>query len=103
MTTETVIEKKKQTSRQIKEPGKYKVIVCNDDVTPVDFVIFMLMHVFRFAQEKAVELTIKIHHEGSAIAGIYRHEIAEQKAQDGVNLARNNNFPLILKVEEDKT
>ena len=54
MTTETVIEKKKQTSRQIKEPGKYKVIVCNDDVTPVDFVIFMLMHVFRFAQEKAV-------------------------------------------------
>ena len=102
MSTETVIEKKRQTTKQIKEPGKYKVIVCNDDVTPMDFVIFLLISIFKFSQDKAVKLTMDVHNQGSAVAGVYRYEIAEQKATDGINLARNNNFPLILKVEEEK-
>jgi ATP-dependent Clp protease adaptor protein ClpS len=102
MSTETVIEKKKQTVRQIKEPSKYKVIVCNDDVTPMDFVIFMLISIFKYSREQAVELTMSVHNQGSAVAGIYGFEIAEQKATEATNLARNNNFPLILKVEEDQ-
>ncbi len=102
MTTEAqTIEKKKVSNKVPKEPGKYKVIVCNDDVTPVEFVVAMLIQVFKHAQSGALELTMKIHNEGKAVAGIYTFEIAEQKIADGTNLARANGFPLILKAEAE--
>lgn len=100
MTTDTVIEKKKLTSKRNQLPKKYKVIVCNDDVTPIDFVISMLMIVFKYNQDDAQNLTMSVHKQGSAIVGIYTYEIAEQKALDGVNLARANGWPLLIKVEE---
>jgi len=98
MSTDIVIEKKKTTTSKIKEPGKFKVVVCNDDITPVDFVIAMLISVFNYDNTTAQALTLKVHHEGSAVAGIYTHEIAEQKSIEGISMARNNGFPLILKV-----
>lgn len=101
MAIETVTEKKTKNSSRIKEPKKYKVIVCNDDVTPVEFVIAMLMSVFRYDQEAAVQLTLKVHNAGSAVAGIFTHEVAEQKTIDATNLARTNGFPLIIKTEPE--
>lgn len=102
MSIETpVIEKKKQVSKQVKEPGKFKVVVCNDEVTTVDFVIAMLMAVFRYDEKRALELTLAIHQKGSAVAGVYPYEIAEQKALDATNMARLNGFPLITKVEPE--
>jgi ATP-dependent Clp protease adaptor protein ClpS len=103
MTTENVIDivKKKQTTRQVKEPGKFKVVVCNDDVTPVDFVIAMLIKVFRFEEMQAVKLTVQVHEQGQGIAGVFPFEIAEQKAVDATNMARLNHFPLIIKVEPE--
>ena len=96
-----VIEKKKVTSRAIKEPGKFKVIVCNDDVTPVEFVVAMLVSVFRHNEKTAMALTLEIHHKGSSVVGVYSYEIAEQKAVDGVNLARAHGWPLIIKIEQE--
>jgi len=102
MSTDTpVIEKKKVTSRLVKEPGKFKVIVCNDDVTPMEFVIAMLVSVFRHDEKNAMKLTLEVHHKGSAVVGVYSYEIAEQKAVDGVNLARAHGYPLIIKIEEE--
>jgi ATP-dependent Clp protease adaptor protein ClpS len=101
MSTDTVIEKKKTTSRKFQEPKKYKVVICNDDVTPMEFVISMLMTVFKHTEEQAYNLTMAVHHQGSAVAGIYHYEIAEQKAIDGVNLARAQGYPLLIKVEEE--
>jgi ATP-dependent Clp protease adaptor protein ClpS len=101
MTTTPVIEKKKQTTKQLKEPGKFKVVVCNDDVTTVDFVVAMLMSIFKYDEKRAVDLTIAIHQKGSAVAGVYPYEIAEQKALDATNMARLNGFPLITKVEPE--
>ena len=103
MTTENVIDivKKKQTVRQPKEPGKFKVIVCNDDVTPVEFVIAMLMKIFRHDEKTAVNLTIQVHEQGKGIAGVYSFEIAEQKAIDATNMARLNDFPLVIKIEAE--
>lgn len=103
MTTENVIDivKKKQTVRPPKEPGKFKVIVCNDDVTPVEFVIAMLMKIFRHDERTAVELTLQVHDQGKGIAGVYTFEIAEQKAIDATNMARLNNFPLVIKIEAE--
>jgi ATP-dependent Clp protease adaptor protein ClpS len=101
MAIDTVVEKKSKTIDSVKEPGKFKVIVCNDDITPVEFVISMLVSVFRHAEKTALELTLKIHNTGSATAGIYGFEIAEQKAMDATNMARLNGFPLIIKVEPE--
>lgn len=100
MTTDTdVIEKKKTTVRQPKEPGKFNVIVLNDDVTPMEFVVAMLVSVFRHDENSAVQLTLQIHNQGRAVVGVYTYEIAEQKVLDGTTLARENGYPLLMKVE----
>lgn len=101
MSSTPVLEKRKQTTKQIKEPGKFKVIVCNDDVTTMEFVVIMLMTVFRYDQSRAIDLTVSIHQKGSAIAGIFPYEIAEQKTIDATNMARLQGFPLIIKVEPE--
>lgn len=99
--TDTIVEKKTRTINKLKEPGKFKVIVCNDDTTPVEFVIAMLISVFRHDESAALTLTLTIHTKGSAVAGTYSFEVAEQKAVDGTNLARAHGYPLILKVEAE--
>ena len=101
MTTDTIVEKQIKTTEKIKEPGKFRVIVCNDDTTPVEFVISMLIAVFKHDEKSALELTLQIHNTGSATAGIYSYEVAEQKGVDGVNLARAHGWPLIIKVEPE--
>jgi ATP-dependent Clp protease adaptor protein ClpS len=101
MANDTVVEHKDKTTDKFKEPGKYKVIVCNDDVTPVDFVVTMLMAVFRHTEKSALELTLTIHNQGSAVAGIFNYEVAEQKGLDATNLARSSGYPLIIKVEQE--
>jgi ATP-dependent Clp protease adaptor protein ClpS len=101
MTTDTIIEEKTTTRQQIKEPSKYKVIILNDDYTPMEFVVEMFMDIFRKSETEAVSLTMKIHNEGRAIAGLYTYEIAEQKIIDGTELARSRGYPLVLKAEKE--
>jgi ATP-dependent Clp protease adaptor protein ClpS len=93
-----IVEKKKTTSK-LKEPSKYRVIVCNDDYTPMDFVVTMLMKIFNHDKNNAIRIMLAIHHEGSGVAGEYNFEIAEQKVTEGTHFARANNFPLVLKME----
>ena len=83
------------------EPGKYKVVLYNDNSTPMEFVIAMLMKVFRHSEEASLQLTMKVHNEGSAVAGVYSYEVAEQKGIEGTNLARQNGYPLVIKVEAE--
>jgi ATP-dependent Clp protease adaptor protein ClpS len=99
--TDTIVEKKTRTTNKLKEPGKFKVIVCNDEATPIEFVIAMLISVFRHNESDALVLTLKIHTQGSAVAGTYSYEVAEQKSVDGTNLARAHGYPLIIKVEPE--
>jgi len=98
---ETAVKSRELVNTSIKPPSRYKVIVNNDDVTPMDFVVLMLMAVFRHTQETATDLTLKIHNEGSAVAGIYSYEIAEQKGIDATYLARENGHPLVIRVEQE--
>lgn len=83
------------------EPGEYRVIFLNDNLTPMDFVVGLLTELFKHTEEVARELTIKIHQEGSGVAGVYNYEIAEQKAMESISVSRENGFPLRVKVEED--
>jgi ATP-dependent Clp protease adaptor protein ClpS len=98
MTTDAIIEKKSKTTNNVKEPGKFNVIVCNDNSTPMEFVIAMLISIFRHDERNAIELTLKIHNEEKAIVGTFTHEVAEQKQLDATNLARMNGWPLIIKI-----
>ena len=99
MTVDVVLDEK--ISIDLKEPKKYKVIFLNDDSTPMEFVIEVLTKIFKHNVETATNLTMKIHEEGSGIVGIYTHEIAEMKATETMNLARNHGFQLVLKLEEE--
>lgn len=101
MTTDTILEKRIDTSDFIKEPSKYKVIFCNDDVTPMEFVINLLISIFRHNELDAQKLTMEVHHSGSAVVGIYTYEIAEQKSLDATNVSRANGFPLVIKMESE--
>jgi len=92
---------RESTKNKLKEPGKFKVIVLNDDYTPMDFVVAMFIEVFKHQPAAAVNLTMKIHNEGSAVAGVYTYEIAEQKGIDATNLAREHGHPLTIKVEAE--
>jgi ATP-dependent Clp protease adaptor protein ClpS len=80
---------------------KYKVIIQNDDHTPMDFVIAVMMHIFKHNEERARELTMQIHEQGSAVAGVYTYEVAEQKGVESTMLARQNGWPLAVRVEEE--
>ena len=97
--SDTIIEEKTVTSKKFKQPNRYKVIVYNDDVTPMDFVIVMVCIIFKHSVDSATELTLKIHHQGSALAGVYSHEIAEQKTLDATSMAKENGYPLVIKME----
>jgi ATP-dependent Clp protease adaptor protein ClpS len=96
-----VIEKKKSTSKKLKLPSKYKVVIHNDDVTTVEFVMALLIAVFNHDHQNAANITQHVHDNGSGIAGIYPFEIAEQKMCEGVDLARVNNYPLVLKLVKE--
>ena len=82
-------------------PGKYKVVFYNDDITPMQFVIALLEHTFNHSAERAKEITLQVHNQGNAIAGVYTHEVAEQKGVEATLIARQNGWPLVIKIEEE--
>jgi len=84
----------------VAKPKKYSVIVFNDDQTPMEFVIEVLIGIFNNTKEAAEDITLAIHNEGKGIAGIYFYEIAEQKVNECTNISRSSGFPLSLDIEE---
>jgi ATP-dependent Clp protease adaptor protein ClpS len=78
----------------------WKVVLHNDDYTPMDFVIEVLEEIFDRSPAESYRIMMKVHVEGRGIAGIFTHEVAETKAQSTVDLARRSGFPLLASVEE---
>lgn len=99
MSTEVKTEEKVTVS--IQPPKLWKVIFLNDDQTPMEFVIELLTTIFKHSESSARELTLEVHNSGSAIVGIYTHEIAEQRGIEATKLARMNNFPLQISLEQE--
>ena len=85
----------------VKEPKKWKVIFLNDNHTPMEFVVTVLVEIYKHTVEVAQEITLQIHDTGSGVAGTYTFEIAEIKAVETTNLARAQGFPLQIKLEEE--
>ena len=84
---------------QVKEPPLYRVVYLNDNQTSMEFVIESLMEHFDYTAETADQITIDIHEAGSAVVAVLPYEIAEQKGVEATLLARNNGFPLNVKLE----
>ena len=83
-----------------KAPSFYKVLLLNDDFTPMDFVTHILQKFFRKPMEEATQIMLQVHHQGSGIAGVYSHEIAETKAFQVNEYSKAHKHPLKCTVEK---
>ena len=100
--TETVERKKsKKKTRKLSPPRDYKVILHNDDFTPMEFVTWILETVFHKNTPEAESIMLDVHKKGKGVAGVYTYEIAEQKGIEVTLSARSNGFPLTIKIEPE--
>ncbi len=85
---------------ELKFPSMYNVIMINDDYTPMDFVIQLLIEIFNRSIDEAKDITLNIHQDGQGIAGTYSHEVAEQKLSESWMISRHNGHPLKIIMEK---
>lgn len=85
----------------IPEPRMFKVIFINDEITTMEFIVETLKNVFDYDEEEAHAMTMRIHQEGAGVIAVYPYELAEQKGIESTVLARNNGFPLQVKLEPE--
>ena len=100
---DTGIKEKVKTVSEVRidEPGLYKVIYINDELTTMEFVVETLLDIFDYNPEDAEAITVKIHESGLAIVAVLPYEIAEQKGIEVTVLARSRGFPLQVKIEKE--
>ena len=103
MSTSTKIQNQVriQPRNDVTPPPLFNVIYVNDNVTTMEFVVETLRTVFGHDEESAMHIMNKVHEDGSAVAATLPYEIAEQKGVEVTLLARNNGFPLAIKLEAD--
>ena len=95
---ETVFQK---NSQELQEPCRYKVLLLNDDYTTMDFVVMVLMVVFRRSLEESQKIMFNVHKNGKGLCGIYAFEVAETKAVQVGAMAEQHKFPLKCSLEEE--
>lgn len=86
---------------QLQKPRMYKVIMLNDDYTPMEFVVHVLEQYFHMNREVATRVMLTVHTEGKAVCGIFTRDVAETKAELINEYARENQHPLLCKIEPD--
>jgi ATP-dependent Clp protease adaptor protein ClpS len=87
--------------QEAKEPPMFKVIYLNDNATTVEFVIETLIDFFNYSADSALQVTVNIHEQGSAVVAVLPYEVAEQKGLEVTMTARSNDFPLQIKLEPE--
>ncbi|MDE1477493.1 ATP-dependent Clp protease adapter ClpS [Xenorhabdus bovienii] len=89
-----------KTEQTLQPPSMYKVILNNDDYTPMEFVVDVLRKFFSYDVERATQLMLDIHYQGKAICGIYTAEVAETKAAQVNMYAKQHEHPLLCSLEK---
>jgi ATP-dependent Clp protease adaptor protein ClpS len=84
-----------------KRPPMYKVILLNDDYTPMDFVVMVLEQIFRKTHPDALEVMLQVHQKGAGLAGIFTRDVAETKVDHVIEYARINDYPLQCTLEQE--
>ncbi len=85
---------------RLKPPPMYKVLLLNDDYTPMDFVVTVLQTVFAMSREKATQVMLQVHREGMGVCGTFTREVATAKVEQVVGIARKHQHPLQCTMEE---
>jgi ATP-dependent Clp protease adaptor protein ClpS len=83
------------------EPKQYKVLMHNDDYTPMDFVIYVLKKIFNKDEMDSHKIMLDVHNKGVGVAGVYSFEVAETKVMQANQFAKNNQYPLKTSFEEE--
>ena len=96
-TTNVVIETKPKT----KKPALYKVLMLNDDYTPMEFVVHVLERFFGKNREEATQIMMHVHRRGVGICGVYTYEVAETKVNQVMDFARRHQHPLQCTLEKE--
>ena len=90
----------RDTKKKIKKPSLYKVVMLNDDYTPMDFVVYLLKIFFHKNHTEASKIMLKVHNKGACLCGIYSFEVAESKILEVIITSRKNGFPLLCTLEK---
>jgi ATP-dependent Clp protease adaptor protein ClpS len=85
---------------QIKEPPLYRVVLINDDYTPMEFVVNVLESIFGMERTRATQVMLEVHTKGKGVCGVYNFEIAETKVAQVMGLAQQHQHPLLCTMEE---
>jgi ATP-dependent Clp protease adaptor protein ClpS len=96
-----VAEPKTKTRPRLQRPQLWKVLLHNDDYTPMEFVVLVLRQVFHKSDADASAIMLHAHTHGMAVAGVYSFELAETKVQETMSLAEKAGFPLLCTMEPD--
>ncbi len=86
---------------RLKRPPLYKVVLRNDDYTPMEFVVEVLQSIFRMERSKATQIMLHVHTRGKGVAGVFTYEIAETKVAQVTEYARKHQHPLLCTLEKD--
>ncbi|MEL6198438.1 MAG: ATP-dependent Clp protease adapter ClpS [Pseudomonadota bacterium] len=84
-----------------KKPSLYKVLMLNDDYTPMEFVVYVLQRFFNMDHARSVEVMLTVHNKGVAVVGVYPFEVAETKVTQVMDCARSNQHPLQCTMEKE--
>src|SRR5262249_20907447 len=90
-----------RTRAQTKRPSLYRVLILNDDYTPMEFVVFVLERFFNKSREEATRVMLHVHQHGVGVCGVFTYEVAETKVAQVVDLARRNEHPLQCTMEKE--
>ena len=88
------------TKPLVKKPAMYKVILLNDDYTPMEFVVYIIQKLFNKDQNEATKIMLHVHQKGIGVCGIYTFEVAEIKSKSVVDFAKKNQHPLQCTIEK---
>jgi ATP-dependent Clp protease adaptor protein ClpS len=89
------------TRTRTKKPSMYKVLLLNDDYTPMEFVVHILERIFHKNHEEATRIMLHVHQKGVGVCGIYTYEVAETKVNQVIDIARRNQHPLQCTMEKE--
>ncbi|GCE83402.1 Clp protease adaptor protein ClpS [Komagataeibacter diospyri] len=90
-----------RTRPQTRKPAMYKVLMLNDDYTPMEFVVHVLERFFQKNREEATDIMLHVHKRGVGVCGVFTYEVAETKVTQVMDLARQNQHPLQCTIEKD--
>jgi ATP-dependent Clp protease adaptor protein ClpS len=89
-----------ETAPKLKRPSLYRVVLLNDDYTPMEFVVEILESVFTMERNRATRVMLEVHTKGKGICGVFTYEIAETKVAQVMGIAQQQQHPLLCTMEE---